>query len=168
MAIIGTFVDGAYIGTYNAVGIGITEKGFDIIKTLKEEVIDESDQYGGSVLDYFYRGGNCQLRCDAKEYKAGSIAPFWPWGSLGQMRGNGTEIGARASAVAKSMILTAAANTPAAAVGVGPATLTAPGSVLAPGQSGTLTFSTSLRRVPIFLQLLPDEIAGVTRWFTTT
>lgn len=165
MAAIGQFIDGAYIGTYNSVGIGITQDGYDLILSLKEEVINESDQYGNSLLDYFYKGGDCQIRCDSKEYAPGSVAPYWPWGAWGQMTNAALPIGRKASAVAKSLVLTSTAGTPAATA---PASLTATMAVLAPGQSSTLKFSTKLRTVPIFLQLLPDQVAGDTRWFTTT
>lgn len=169
MAAIGTLVDGAFTGTYNAVGIGFTEKGYELIMSLKEEVVDESDQYGGSIIEFFYRGGNCQIRCDAKEWRAGAINAMWPWGALGLMRGaTSLEIGVRASAIAKQLVLTAQSNTPAAAVGITPQTLTAAMAIAAPGQSSTIMFSTTLRKVPIFMQLLPDDVSGVTRWFTTT
>lgn len=165
MAAIGTFIDGAYTATYNAVGIGITEAGFDLMQTVTEEVINESDQLGGSLLDYFYRGGSCQVRCDSKEYKPGSVAPYWPFGAMGQMRSTAIPIGVRASTIAKALVMTSTPNTPAAAA---PASLTAAMSVLAPGQNSTLNFNSKLRRVPIFLQLLPDEQAGGTFWYTTT
>jgi hypothetical protein len=42
-------------------------------------VIDETDAFGGSVIDYVYRGGNVFLSFVSKAYKAGSITPFWPW-----------------------------------------------------------------------------------------
>lgn len=162
---LGTFIDGAYAGTYNAVAIGMTEDGYDLIQALAEEVIGESDVFGGSLMDYIYRGGAVQLRCDSKEYAAGSTAPFWPWGALGTMRTPSAPIGRLASNVAQAVVLTATANTPAAA---SPATLTGSKSILAPGQQGTLKFTSKLRRVPIFLQLLPTDTTGTTIWFSTT
>lgn len=162
---LGTFIDGAYAGTYNAVAIGMTEDGYDLIQALAEEVISESDVYGGALLDYIYRGGAVQVRADSKEYAAGSTNPFWPWGSLGQMRTPSTPIGRLASNVAVALVLTATASTPAATA---PATLTGSKSILAPGQQGTLKFTSKLRRVPIFLQLLPTDSSGTTTWFTTT
>lgn len=165
MANLGTLIDGRYAATYDAVDIGFTEQGFDLIQSLREEVIDESDQYGGSMIDYFYRGGNCQIRCDSKEYKPGSVAPYWPFGSMGQMVTTLNPIGIRASDVASALVLTSTPNTPAAAA---PATLTATYAVLAPGQQSTLLFNSKLRRVPIFLQLLPYTASSNIIWYSST
>lgn len=165
MPSLGTWIDGRYAGTYNAVDVGITENGYDLIMALREEVIEESDVYGGSLLDYIYRGGNCQLRADCKEYKAGSTGPMWPWGTLGQMRTPSLPIGRLASATGAAFVLTATANTPAAAA---PATLTITIAILAPGQQSTLLFHSKLRRVPLFFQAIPQDTAGTTTWFSMT
>lgn len=182
MANLATLVGGSYAGTFNAVDIGITEDGFDLIQSLREEVVEESDFYGGSVIDYFYRGGNCQVRCDSKEFKPGSVTPYWPWGvsgTLGQMRSVAKPIARRASDVAAPLVLTGALNTPAVnasapltgGTGVATmpiATLTGTFAIMAPGQQGTLKFTSKLRRVPIFLQLLPYDASSITVWFITT
>ena len=122
MSALGTFIAGKYDGTYNAVAIGMTEQGFDLAMSLKQEAIDESDAYGNTLLDYIYRGGDCKIVCDSKEYKAGSVAPFWPWGALGVHSTAAAPLGRLASSVAAALVLTSAANTPAAAA---PASLTA-------------------------------------------
>ncbi len=165
MANLGEFIGGRYSGTYNAVDIGPTENGFNLKQGLNEEVIQESDQYGGSLIDYFYRGGFVQLQCDCKEYKAGSRTPFWPWGALGAMANAGGPIGRRASDVASAMVLTSTTGTSAETK---PATLTSTYSAPAPGFTGDLLFNSKLRRVPILLQLLPYTSGGNTVWFTTT
>lgn len=165
MPALGTWIDGRYAGTYNAVSTGITENGYDLIIALKEEVIEESDVYGGSLMDYIYRGGNCQVRADCKEYMAGTTTPMWPWGSLGQMRTPTLPIGRLASGVGAALLLTATANTPAATA---PATLTVTIAILAPGQQSTLNFNSRLRRVPLFFQAIPQDTAGTTTWFSTT
>lgn len=167
MSALATLIDGHYGCTYNAVGIGITEDGFDLIQALKEEVIDESDAYGGTMIDYIYRGGNVTLRCDSKEFKAGSLLPYWPWGggTWGRMRNASNPIGALAANVAAAVVLTSTSGTPAASA---PASITGTYSILAPGQQGTLKFTSRLRRVPIFLALLPYESSSNTVWFTTT
>lgn len=167
MANLATLIGGAYGCTYDAVAIGITQDGFDLIQSLAEEVINESDFYGGSMIDYFYRGGSCQLRADSMEYKAGSILPYWPYGggAMGIMRNASNPIGKRASDVADSIVLTSTAGTPAAAA---PATLTATYAALAPGQQSTLKFTSKLRRVPLFWQLLPYDSSSNTIWYALT
>jgi hypothetical protein len=165
MAALAEWIAGAYDGTYNAVAIGVTEQGFDLEQSVKQEVIDESDAYGNTILDYIYRGGDCKIVCDSKEYKAGSYAPYWPWGALGVHSTASAPIGRLASSVASALVLTSKANTPAASK---PASLTATYSILSPGQAGRLTFNSKLRRVPISLQLLPYDVSGTLKWFALT
>lgn len=160
-----TLVAGRYAGTYNAVDVGITENGYEIEQESKAEMVEESDAYGASAIDAIYRGGVAFLMFDSLAYKAGSTSPYWPWGSMGVMLTAAAPMGRLASDVAQAMVLTAAANTPAAAA---PATLTAPKSILAPNQSARLLFSTKLRKVPVRLQLLPTLSAGTVVWFTLT
>lgn len=166
MALLIDAVGGRYASAWNSVNLGITEQGYDLTMALKEEVINESDAIGGSMADFFYRGGDCALRADSKEYIAGAIAAMWPFGALGQIATSALPIGRLASDAAKPLVLTATAGTPAA---TRPATLTGTNSILAPGQNSTLLFNSKLRRVPIFHQFLPYVITGSTiGWFVTT
>lgn len=162
---LGTYIDGAYTGTYNAVAIGPTEDGFKLTKTMSASLIEASDVYGDTLIDGFYRGGSCRLACDAQEYKSGTIAPFWPFGGMGSVFTSAIPAGRRLSDLASAIVLTSTANTPAAAA---PASLTGAYSIMAPGQSVELSFNTKLRTVPIVLQLLPYTSSSNTIWFTTT
>lgn len=165
MPALGTHIGGAYNGTYDAVALGPQEDGFDLLQSLAEEVVGESDFYGGSIIDYFYRGGNCQIRSDAKYYTAGTILPYWPFAGMGKMRSAANPIGRLASDIANPLVLSAVAGTPAATA---PASLTATYAVLAPGQQSTLKFTSKLRRVPLFLQLLPHDVSAETLWYVMT
>lgn len=154
-----TFIAGRYVGTYNAVDVGITENGYELQQDSAHQLVSPSDAYGDSVLDLVYRGGNVHLQFESKAYKSGSITPFWPWGALGAM---GT-IGRLGSDVGAAMLLTATAGTPAA---TSPANLTANKSILAENFPARLLFSSVLRTVPVRLRCLPyDAGAGVIKWF---
>lgn len=160
-----TFIAGRYTGTYNAVDVGITDQGYELEQGSTMEAIEESDAFGNSLIDGIYRGGNVFLQFLGKAYKAGAITPFWPWGAIGVMATAAAPISRLASDVAKAMVLTATANTPAAAA---PATLTGSLSILAPNSPAKLLFNSKLRQVPIRLQFLPSENAGTVRWFSVT
>lgn len=164
---LGTFIAGAYTATYNAVGTGITDGGYEVEQTAKAEMIDKSDVYGDTLLDAIYRGGECTCQFTSKEYMAGSLAVFWPWGgaAMGAFITAAMPIAVLASSIAKPLILTATANTPAAAA---PATLTAPLALLAFNYPAKLLYDSRLRTLPIRLQLLPSTTANVTSWFTKT
>lgn len=158
-----TLVAGRYSNTYNAVDTGITREGYTLDQGVKAEVIDETDAFGGSAIDYVYRGGDVFLSFISKAYKAGSLTPFWPWGALGVLLTTAAPLGRLASAVASSNVLTAVAGTPAAAA---PATLTATLSILAPNNSASLLFNSKVREVPVRLQCLPADVTGGTfKWF---
>lgn len=160
-----TLVAGAYTTTYNAVSVGVTRQGFELSQMVKQELIDETDAYGLSTIDWVYRGGDVFLQWTGRSYKAGSYAPFWPWGALGVMATTAAPIGRLASAVAQATVMTAVANTPAAAA---PATLTGSLSLLAPNYEGKLLYDSRLRDVPVRLQLLPSLNAGTLTWFSQT
>lgn len=148
-----TLIAGRYSGAYNGVDVGITRQGYELQTQAKAEVIEESDAYGLTTIDFIYRGADSFLQFTSRAYKAGSITPFWPWGSaLGKVAGSGTPIGRLASDVAASMVLTSTASTPAAAA---PASLTGSRSILAPNFDARLLFDSRLREVPVRLQLLP-------------
>ena len=155
------FVSGHYTCLYNAVGVGISNEGFDLHVMLKEELINESDAYGGSLLDYVYRGGDATVQYSAMAWKPGSIAPVWPWGALGQLLSTAAPIGRLASDVASAFLMTATANTPAALLANNCTTLTAAKAILAPGYDLSLLFNSKRRNVPCKLALLP-YVAGST------
>lgn len=128
-------------------------------------MINESDAYGQACIDWIYRGGNAFLQFTSRAYKAGVITPFWPWGAMGVMATTAAPVGRLASAVAGAMVITAAANTPAAAA---PATLTGAKAILAPNFDGRLLYDSRLRDVPVRMQLLPSDSSGTVTWFTQT
>ena len=160
-----TLIAGAYTATFNAVSVGITRQGFELSMTGKHEMIDESDAFGLTTIDTVYRGGDCFLQWTSRAYKAGSYAPFWPFGALGVISTTAAPISRLGSSIAQATVLTAVANTPAAAA---PATLTASLAILAPNFDGKLLFDSRLREVPVRQQLLPSLSSGTLSWFTTT
>lgn len=160
-----SLVAGAYTATWNAVAVGLTRQGFELSMQTKAEMIDETDQFGMTTIDWIYRGLDAFLQFTCRAYKAGSTGPFWPWAALGQVRTALLPIGRLASDVAQAVVLTATSATPAAS---SPASLTGSKSLLAPNFDGRLLFDSRLREVPIRLQLLPSDSTGTTTVFTTT
>ena len=154
-----TFIAGAYLSTYNTIDTGITERGYELQQDSNAQAIGPTDAYGDSVIDLVYRGGQVHLQFESKAYKSGSIAPFWPWATLGTMG----VIGRLASNVAVAEVLTATAGTPAAAA---PTSLTALKAILAENYPARLLYNSELRHVPIRLRCLPyDSGGGTIKWF---
>lgn len=163
---LGTFIAGQYTGTYNAVGVGMTRQGWNLSQTSKAELMDETDAFGGSIIDWVYRGGDVFMDVEFREWKAGSMTPIWPYAAIGILSSAALPIGRLASDVAQALILTALANTPAA-VGAAYATLTASKAILAPNFDVRILFDSRFRSVPIRMQLLP-YLSTNNLWFTTT
>lgn len=163
---LGTYVAGRYSGTYDSVDVGHTADGYTLDQQFKAELLDQTDAHAESLIDGVYRGGECTLAWRSKEYKAGSLGALVNMGGvIGVISTTTLPVGRLLSAMAKAMVLTATANTPAAAA---PATLTAPGGILAPNYPVSLLFDSRLREVPIRLQLLPELATGTLRWFVIT
>lgn len=155
---------GQYTVTWNSVSLGIME-GDQGVPTISQqtaaEMVGNTDAYGKSNIDGIYQGANWFAQFTCMEYRAGSIAAFWPYGTLGVM---GT-IGRLLYSLSAALVLTAIAGTPAAAT---PATLTASRAILAPGYNTQLLFGPTLRKVPIRQMLFPYSSGGNIVWFTTT
>ena len=158
-----TLIAGQYTVTYNSSSMGIMEGDAGvptISQSAHEENINNTDKYGKSSIDGVYQGGDffCSFTC--MEYKASTIAAWWPYGSIGAM---GVIARLRYS-LASALVLTAVAGTPAES---SPASVTCNKAILAGGFNTQLLFGPLLRKLPIRLQLYPHSNGG-TVWFTTS
>lgn len=166
---LGSFVAGRYTGAYNAVDVGMCKEGYEVEQDMEFDDISENDAWGASVIDGIWRGGNCHVQFTSEEYKAGSLAAFWPLGGIGAFVTPSTlPIGVLASALAKVMLLTAVAGTPAAGSTPTLTTLTASMALLAKNFNGKLLLNSKLREVPVRLRLYPYLNTTPYVFFTTT
>lgn len=149
---LGTFIGGRYSCTWNAADVGITEDGYTLTLVTESEDIRQSDVGGRTLLDFFYLGTNTSIVFNGLEYKSASVAVLQPWATLGAI-GTIARL-AVGSSIAAQMVLTSTAGTPAASA---PTSLTATRTILAPQHQGALRFSSTLRKVPIRLELLPSD-----------
>lgn len=193
---------GPYNATYNAIAIAsptgsvgfpnsMTTDGFTLTVDSKAELIQQTDQFGDSILDGIYRGGNCFVDFESKTFIQGSMNPFWPYANLGILSTSALPVGRQMSMVASAFVISALGGTPAVPgvnagagvaaayvnlstppVGIAPmaiGTLTAPSSCLPPDANHKLLFTSRLRTVPCRLVLLPTVLTGSTvGWFTTS
>lgn len=168
MALVDNLASGRYTMTYNAVDVGMTKEGATLEITPMLQALSPSDAHGQTIYDLIYQGANCYIGWTAPRWMAGFITPLWPYGAaLGTISSAAAPIGRIGSDIASALVMTVVANTPAAANGVGPATLTASKSVLAPNFNVNILFDARLRETPIRLQMLPYVSTNVVH-FTTT
>src|SRR5436305_10663162 len=159
------FAVGQYTVSWNSVSLGIF-KGEAGLPTIKQKnftlVVDNSDAYGKTPIEGFDLGAEFQFQGTLLEWKAGPIALLWPFAAaLGQLG----IIGQSLTGLAKSLVLTAVAGTPAAAQG--PATITAASTLLATNFNIDLIFGPALPELPILCYVWPSVITTIT-FFTKT
>lgn len=164
-AITGDFPTGPYDVTFNGNSIGLME-GSILVQSQFIAAPVRASKYGQTVIDYLIQGGAEFVALVLKEWNANTKAAMWQAGSgLGRVREAGVLMGAGAHA--KSLVLTALANTPAATEG--PATRTYPLSLLLPGHMLSAPFGAEERNIALVFAVLPEIDSGATlKWFTDT
>lgn len=163
----GTFATGPYSVKWNNSELGLLEG------SPREQMVSHgqdvrASQYGDSVIDGVYRGGDCFAILTVKEWVANTKAAMWPF-STADMGLSGV-IGRLNSDIAKALLLTAITGTPAQA-GALPATRSYPKAILMPEHSREITFGSEERNVMLVFRCLPIEVgsdAATLRWFTDT
>ncbi len=156
------YIAGPYVWTYGGAALGSMEQT-PILEWVPSQESIVSDQYGDTIIDGIYRGGNMYMTLVLNEYNAaGALAAFHPQSAtLGAV---GTP-GVLMSTFSAALVGTAIAGTNAS---TNPATWTATGAVLAPGNNIQLLFGTRKRNVPIRFILFPFSSGGNQVFFTTT
>lgn len=169
-------VAGAYLSAYN--GIGITGEGFaragstpglgfmddngyEIEQQTHGEMVDRTDLYGQSLMDWVHQGGSVFMTFACMTFQRAVNAiknVFYPWAQFGVLKDDARPIGRLASNVAQILLLSAVAGTPAATSG--PLAITAYKAILPPGSNLRLMYATRVRKVPCRLALLPYAPSG--------
>ena len=107
---LGTFAPGPYTATYNSNDVGIVEGPRRVQRSLEMGDM-RGDEYGQSVIDGVYQGGQVFVMMTFKEWTANIKSAIWPFDSdFGDMG----VIGRIASNIASALVLTPVASTPAA------------------------------------------------------
>jgi hypothetical protein len=158
-ALITAPIAGAYTGVYNSLAIGIlNDDGYVLSFVAKGQDINDTDQYGMTLIEGIYRGIDWRIRYRTKEWNTGVQAAFQIYGAAGTnpspALGLGI-IGRKYSAIALALVLTATTGTPSAAT---PATLTASLALLAPNSNVDWAFTSKVREVPIEHICLPQSL----------
>ena len=92
-----------------------------------------------------------------KVYNANALGALSPWVAFGGVYAAATPIAMLGTAKAQALVLTAVANTPAAA---SPATLTATKSIISPDNNFQLIFNSTLREVPLKWDVFLQDSGG--------
>lgn len=150
-----SFIAGGYTATYNALACGQAGDGYRLSHEVFKRLIT-GDSYAESPQDGVYRGMAMFVSYTMIEFNAAAAAlaknPYsatiHDMGLVGRLD--------VASSLAKSLVLTAVAGTPAAAT---PASATFSKSILAEGFPVEILFAPNLRDIPIRMRVYP--VSGV-------
>ena len=173
-----TAISGPYHGTWGGEYMGVTEDGFELEHTFFSEPI-RGDNMGDSLQDEIYRGADVAVSMTLIEWvqaigTSGNVALGdiqWPVAAPGLVGVIGDVVSDQYGA----LVLTAMANTPAAA---NPATITFGLSRVASNFPVRRLYASRLRRMPLRMQVYPvagasggtyaDSYNEANVWYTTT
>lgn len=164
-------ISGPYIGLYDALPLGTqNDDGFELIVTLSGQEINETDAYGMTLVEGIYRGQSWRVRFRGLEWaKTGLQVALQAFG--GDITGATfapqlTEVGARWSSNASTLLLTAILGNPPTF----PQTLTALLASWAPNFQSSFLFTSKMREWPLEMVLMPYTAVSPSRViaFSTT
>ena len=172
------FISGPYAVTYGGVALGVLQDGFGVEVTFEGEDI-VGDNFGDTVQDTIYRGGNCFVDMvlqeadkgdnlsDAGTY--GAQKSFWPWHTGPASNGENFElgqIGRLAKALSAALVCTPYAGTSAASI-TDRDVYTFGAAIIAPGFNIRQLFAARLRQIPLRFRCYPSGSHAHTQEFFT-
>lgn len=157
------FAAGPYTMTYDGTTVGLlSADGIRHMHRVKRKLVTVN-QYGQTPVDGVEQGVEAFLQLTFKEWNAKTQLAMWPTSAT---LGNLGTPGVLTTSLAKAIVLTAVAGTPAASIG--PATITYPYAILAEENDVGFLMAADERDVPILFRLFHDYNSGTPRFFTTT
>jgi hypothetical protein len=155
-------VSGPYTGTWNGFALGVqNDDGYELSCTIQGQEVNETDQYGMTLVESIYRGQNWRCRFRGLEWKAGLLAILQMFGTSGTA-GDGNlnpvlaaaaapPIGERWTKFCQSLVLTAILGNPPTT----PRSLTAASAGFAPNSESAFQKTSKVRELPLEMVLYP-------------
>lgn len=162
---LGTFIAGPYTSVFDSSTLGMMQDGYEIRLRSEEELVNQSDIYGDSVIESIYRGGNCFLSMIGIEFgKLFNKSAPWIFGdennsslpALGFMGVVGRS--AVGSGLVATTVLTAVQSGGSALAS--PASTTAGQAKLAEASDIQYQMTSKLRTLPLTFRLFPYTVTN--------
>ncbi|HVX15946.1 MAG TPA: hypothetical protein VHC22_32480 [Pirellulales bacterium] len=164
---LGNFAVGEYKMTYGGQPVGLITSGGEHLRLRpKKSKINDTASYGDTLIDGVYRGMDCSLMVTFKEWNVAVQQAIWPYGGLAGMDGSLGIIARLDSNLAKPIVLTAVAGTPASLFG--PVTFSAELAILSDANDVDVLFGPDQRDIPVIFDLLLYDNSGIKQLFTIT
>lgn len=168
-------VSGPYTGTWAGYSLGTqNDDGYVLMGSFQGQEVNASDAYGMTLVEAIWRGLNWKLRLRGLEFnKPGILASLQAFGSTGAPTTTFTpslaNVGARFSAFAQALVLTAILGNPPCFV----QSLTAVNAIMSPQLNTEYLMTSKVREAPFEFTLLPyaatiGSLANQNVAFTTT
>lgn len=143
---------GPYSATLGGLRLGLTEGVYEIRQTAEIEPI-VADQFGRTMIDGIYMGGNVAIAVSFKEWNQAVLSAAWPFDDAHRPGFSGT-IGRCINdpTLAKELILTPIAG-PNVSLG---GTITVPLAIIMPGHTFNMAFGNAERIVNVAFQAMPQ------------
>jgi hypothetical protein len=160
-----TFISGGYTVTLGGTSLGQIEDGIRFSYSKAVEEI-RGDNFGDTTQDAVMRGVSGYMTIDFTLTEWGKVlSSYWFLGTVFGVMDAGI-IGSLLSTKSAALVLTAVANTPAAAGAPSFTTATFTNAVLAPGFNVSHLLAPRLRRIPLQFVALPFTASSVNKFFT--
>jgi hypothetical protein len=165
-------IAGAYAGTWDGKDLGIlSDDGYELSMQVRAQEINDTDQFGMTLIEAIYRGQDWRVRFRGKEAaKEGIVAVLMALGTAG---GGGIApalgiIGVTMTSKAQALVLTATTGTPADVALDGPQSLTADYASLSPSNNTAMLMTSKVKEVPIEMVCFPYASSGENIPFSIT
>lgn len=148
------FIAGGYTATWNSQALGQAAAGYRLSHEVFRRLV-RGDTYAETPQDGIYRGAEVSLAFTMIEYDAAGLQGIkWPYNVSTKWTVGTVGRADVAGSLAKALVLTAVAGTPAAAT---PATLTLTLSILHENFPVEVLFAPDLREIPLRMRVYPSS-----------
>lgn len=158
MPFLSNAIAGNYQMTWGGSSVGQVKDGI-VLSGQPSFTQELADLYGDLIIDGVYRGVNYFLRFTIVEHNAQIVDMMHPFATLGTPGLAGRFI----QDIAKAVVMTPTASTPAASSTPAWNTITASKCIPMTGFSNDVNFATRQREFPIYLLCLPWSDSGTIR-----
>ena len=143
---------GPYNVTWGGSTVGLMDNSLGMEVTPFAELLANSHTYGRQPLGGIYLGNEVKVHAVLRLWNSVSKDILWPWnGTLGTPGTVGRDI----YDIAKALVASAVAGTPAATAG--PATITLTKCIIEPGVPIPITLNSTWRTIPVSFLVMLDS-----------
>jgi hypothetical protein len=148
-------ISGPYTATFGGLPFGVQDDaGYEMSVTIQGQEMNETDQFGMTLVEGIYRGQNWRMRNRGLEWKTGLLSAlqmFGQTGAAGTLTPLLANIGDRWTKFSLPLVMTAILGNPPTT----PQSITATNAGIAPNSQSVFNGTSKLRELPLEFCLIP-------------